>query len=252
MTLETVQSNAAPFFLKGGDIGVVVCHGFTGSPQSMRYLGERLHAAGLTVIGPRLKGHGEAPAALATATAADWIASVDDAIQTLRAHCSQIFMLGQSMGGTLTLYTAAMHRDLLRGVITINAAVRLSRPDMAAMAFDRSLPETVPGVGSDIKDRTVSEVAYPVVPVVAFRQLYALIGVTHDLLPRVQCPTLVITARDDHVVDPANGPLIAGKVGARRVEMAWLDNSYHIASMDHDKDLIVQLADRFIRSVAER
>lgn len=249
MTVQTVQPSAEPFFFKGGDIGVVVCHGFTGSPQSMRYLGERLHAAGHTVIGPRLKGHGETPAALAQATAADWIASVDEAIQTLRGHCSQIFMLGQSMGGTLTLYTAAMQPELLRGVITINAAVRLSRPDMAALAFDRRLPDTVPGVGSDIKDPTVAEVAYPEVPVVAFRQLYALMGVAHDLLPRVQCPALVITARDDHVVDPANGPLIAGKVGAKRVEMAWLDNSYHIASMDHDKDLIVTLAERFIRSV---
>ncbi len=250
MSDEPILQGAEPFFFKGNDIGVLVCHGFTGTTQSMRYLGEQLHGAGYTVIGPRLKGHGVSPAAMARSTAADWVESVEQALDELRKHCSQIYMTGLSMGGTLTLHTAAKHADVIKGAIPINAAVQLSSPDMAGLAFGRGLPDTVPGIGSDIKDPNSKELAYAEVPVAAFRQVYALMAATHDLLPRVKCPTLVITAREDHVVSPSNGPLIAGKVGANRVEMAWLENSYHVATIDNDKALIARLAIDFIKSIA--
>ncbi len=252
MSDESILPGAEPFFFKGNDVGVLISHGFTGNPQSMRYLGEQLHAAGYTVVGPRLKGHGVSPTAMARTTAADWVESIEEALDELRKHCSQIYMTGQSMGGTLTLHTAAKHADVIRGAITINAAVQLSSPNMAGLAFGRGLPDTVPGIGADIKDPNVKELAYAEVPVVAFRQVYALMAVTHDLLPLVKCPTLVITSREDHVVNPNNGPLIASKVGASRIEMAWLGNSYHVATIDNDKALIAELAINFIKSIAGR
>jgi carboxylesterase len=252
MNDESILPGAEPFFFKGNDIGVLVCHGFTGTTQSMRYLGEQLHGAGYTVIGPRLKGHGTTPAAMAGTTAADWIESVEEALAELRKICSQIYMTGLSMGGTLTLFTAGSHPEVIKGAIPINAAVQLGNADMAGLAFGRNLPATVPGIGSDIKDPDSKELAYAEVPVPSFRQIYALMAVTHDLLPRVKCPTLVITAREDHVVSPSNGPLIAGKVGANRVELVWLENSYHVATLDNDKALIARLAIDFIKSIAGR
>ena len=113
----------------------------------------------------------------------------------------------------MTLYTAASHADVIKGAIPINAAVQIGNPDMAGLAFGRGLPDTVPGIGSDIKDPNSKELAYAEVPVVAFRQVYALAAVTHDLLPRIKCPTLVITSREDHVVDPGNGPRIVCRRG---------------------------------------
>lgn len=249
---ESILPGAEPFFLAGNDIGVLVCHGFTGTTQSMRYLGEQLHGAGYTVIGPRLKGHGVSPAAMAETTAQDWIDSVDEALAELRKTCSQIYMAGLSMGGTLTLFTAAMHADLIRGAIPINALVMVGKPEMAALAFDRSMPATVPGIGSDIKDPDSVELAYREVPVPAFRQVYALAAVTHDLLPRIKCPMLVIQSRVDHVVDPSNGPRIAGGVGSDRVELVWLNDSFHVATIDNDKQLIADKAIAFIRSIAGR
>lgn len=252
MTDEPILPGAEPFFFQGNDIGVLVCHGFTGSTQSMRYLGEQLHAAGYTVIGPRLKGHGTSPADMARSTAADWIASVEEALATLRDTCSQVFITGLSMGGTLTLYTAARHPELIRGAIPINATVHIGNADMAALAFDPAAPATVPGIGSDIKAPGVKELAYPDVPTAAIRQLFALVGVTRALLPRVKCPTLVMQSRDDHVVEPENGGRIARLLGASQVELQWLDDSYHVATLDFDKALIARKAVAFIRSIAGR
>jgi carboxylesterase len=250
MTDETILAGAEPFFFKGNDIGVLLCHGFTGTTQSMRYLGEQLHGAGYTVIGPRLKGHGISPQAMASTTAGDWIDSVDEALVELRKTCSQIFMAGLSMGGTLTLYTAAKHADVIKGAIPINAVVHIGKAEMAGAALDRSMPEMVPGIGSDVKDPNVTELAYKEVPVSAFSQIYALAAVTQDLLPLIKCPTLVIQSREDHVVNPGNGPRIVGLVGSKRVELLWLEDSYHVATIDHDKDLIAQQAIAFIRSIA--
>lgn len=249
MNDDDILPGAEPFHFEGNDIGVLVCHGFTGTPQSMRPLGERLAQAGYTVIGPRLAGHGITPQAMARSTVSDWIASVDEALASLQQRCSQVFMAGLSMGGTLTLYSAAKHTELIRGAITINASVQSNAPDRANLTFDSHAPETVPGIGSDIKAPGVSELAYREVPVAAFRQIYSLLGVTRDLLPRVRCPTLVLQSRTDHVVDPRNGPRIVRLIGAPRVELQWLDNSYHVATLDNDRELIADKTIAFIRSI---
>ena len=141
MNSETIMPGAEPFFFSGNDVGVLVCHGFTGTTQSMRPLGQALAAAGYTVIGPRLKGHGVTPQAMAKTTAADWISSVDEGLAELRKTCSQLFMVGLSMGGTLSLYTAAKHADVINGVIPINAPLQIGSPDLAGLALDPAMPK---------------------------------------------------------------------------------------------------------------
>jgi carboxylesterase len=251
MSEEKVLSGAEPFFLRGGNgTGVLLSHGFTGSTQSMRYLGEALHRLGYTVSAPRLKGHGVSPAAMAKSTAGDWIQSIEEALEELRGACSRLVVGGLSMGGTLTLYMAGRYPDLFAGAVPINAALHVDSPDLAALAFDRQAPFTIPGIGSDIKDPASKELAYAEVPVAAIKEIYGLFAVTRDLLPRIKCPMLILQSREDHVVPPANGRTIAGLVGSARVELVWLENSYHVATIDHDKDRICAEMHRFIAALA--
>jgi carboxylesterase len=248
MSEKQVMTGAEPFFFEGGEVGCLVCHGFTGSTQSMRFLGEFLASeGGLTVAGPRLPGHGTSVEDMARSTAEDWIRSVEAGLQTLQEKFSKIFITGLSMGGTLTLYMAAMHPDIIRGAVPINGAVFVNNPDMAGLAFMDAAPATVPGVGGDIKKPGVTELAYADVPVPAIRQLYALMSVTRELLPRVTCPTLVIQSRDDHVVVPDNAPFIIDHAGAEDKRLLWLENSYHVATLDHDQELIARETLQFIR-----
>jgi carboxylesterase len=252
MSNTEVIKGAEPFFFKGSDIGVLVSHGFTGTPQSMRYYGEALHRAGYTVAGPLLKGHGTSPADMAKTTATDWIGSLKEALDQLRPVCKLIFITGLSMGGTLTLYMAGKYPDVFAGAIPINGCIQMESPDMAAMVLDTQSPPFLPGVGNDIKDPNSIELAYDEAPLSAFREAYMLNNVTRDLLPRIQCPTLIMHSREDHVINPSNLRAIAGLVGANRVETLWLENSYHVATIDNDKDFICEQACRFIRSIADR
>jgi carboxylesterase len=244
-----ILPGAEPFYFEGNEVGCLVSHGFTGTTQSMRFLGEFLaREGGFTVVGPRLKGHGTTPEDMAQTTAEDWVRSVEEAMHTLQESCEKLFITGLSMGGTLTLYMAAMYSGVFAGAVPINAAVLLRNPDMAGLAFAPDAPPTVPGVGSDIKKPGEVELAYPVVPVPAIQHLYALMAVTRELLPRVTCPTLVFQSRDDHVVVPDNAPYILEHVGAREKRLVWLRDSYHVATLDNDKELIAQETLRFIQA----
>jgi carboxylesterase len=249
MTEPQIMRGAEPFYFEGGDVGCLVSHGFTGTTQSMRFLGEFLANEGrLTVCGPRLKGHGTSVEDMARSSAEDWIRSVEAGLQKLRERCSRIFMTGLSMGGTLTLYMAAMHPDVIRGAIPINGAVFINNSDLAGLAFMAKAPATVPGVGGDIKKPGVTELAYQDVPVPAIRQIYALMSVTRELLPRVNCPTLVTQSRDDHIVVPENAAYIMDNIGSQDKRLLWLENSYHVATLDHDKELIAGEILKFIQS----
>ncbi len=251
MTEYPILPGAEPFYFEGSDIGVLVSHGFTGTTQSMFFLGQYLaEKGGFTVIGPRLKGHGTTPADMAQSTAEDWVRSVEHAMEKLQTRCRKIFITGLSMGGTLTLYMAAMYPKVFAGAAPINGAVFLKNPGFAGLAYGLGLPETVQGVGSDIKQPGVVELAYPVVPVPAVRQIYSLMGATHDLLPNIVCPILVFQSREDHVVHPDNAPVIFGHVSSVDKALVWLENSYHVATLDNDKELIAGELLKFIQRLA--
>jgi len=243
-----IMPGAEPFFYEGNEIGVLVSHGFTGTTQSVRFLGQYLaEKGGFTVIGPRLKGHGTHPDEMANSTAEDWIRSIEEALETLQARCKKLFITGLSMGGTLSLYMAGMYPDTFSGTAPINGAIFLKNPDFARLAFGRNLPREVPGVGSDIKQPGITELVYPVVPVAAVRQIYALMGATRDLLGDIRCPALIFQSRDDHVVHPDNAPFIYENIASTDKELIWLENSYHVATLDYDKELIAEKILAFIR-----
>ncbi len=250
MNEPQILAGAEPFYAEGGKIGVLISHGYTGCPQSMRYLAEKLAEAGFTVALPRLKGHGTTPADMATSTASEWIADLETAMQWLQQRCDTLFMTGLSMGGTLTLYMAGEYQDVFKGIIPINALVVANNPLLAMLAYMRNAPPEVPGVGNDIKAEGVTELAYPVVPVPTIKELCALAKVTEELLPRITCPVLSMVSRDDHVVPPMNGEYILSHVATSDKRLLWLENSYHVATLDNDKDLIVQNIIEFIKARA--
>jgi carboxylesterase len=247
MKESKVMPGAEPFFFEGNETGVLLSHGFTGTTQSMHFIGEALNRdGGFTTMGVRLRGHGTRPEEMARASAEEWICDLETALGTLHRRCKRVFIGGLSMGGTLTLYMAAMHPEVICGAMPVNAAIFLNNPDMAGLALRAGAPASVPGVGADIKKPGQIELVYPVVPVPAIRQLYALMAVTEDLLPRVVCPALIFTSTEDHVVPPANGPFIMERLGSQDKRLVWLENSYHVATLDNEKERIAEEMVAFI------
>ncbi len=248
MTEPRVLAGAEAFYAENGTIGVLVSHGYTGSPQSMYYLAEGLARAGFTVALPRLKGHGTTPEDMAMSTSSEWIADLEKACTWLEHRCETLFVTGLSMGGTLTLFMAGQHPHRFAGIIPINAILFMNNPDFASLAYMSPAPAEVQGIGNDIQAEGVTELAYPVVPVPTIKEACALTKVTEEMLPRITCPALILVSRNDHVVPPANADYIFQKLHNPDKQLVWLENSYHVATLDNDKDLILQKSIDFVHA----
>lgn len=247
---EEVWPDAQPFFFEGGKTGVLVVHGFTGCTQSMRPLGEGLADAGFTVSGPRLPGHGTSVEDMSHRTWEEWTGEAERALRDLKNICERVFVTGLSMGGTITCWLGEKYADDLAGLMPINAAVAKLNPLLPLTTVSKFFLKTIPGVGSDIKDPQVQESCYDKVPVRAAAELYELMKITRRDLPRITAPILVFTSREDHVVPPANGPYILEHVSSRDKELLWLENSYHVATLDYDRELIIARCTEFMRRLS--
>ena len=243
-----IWDDAQPFYFKGNSTGVLVIHGFTGCTQSMLPYGKALAARGYTVIGPRLPGHGTTVEDMAFRKYTEWTGEAERALQELRGQCDRVFVTGLSMGGTITLTLAAKYGDKIDGIIPLNALV-ITEPLLRLTPILKYLLKTRPGVGSDIKKPEAKESCYDQVPVAAAYELTRLLKVTREGLPRIHVPALVIASREDHVVpEPINAETIMANLGSKNKELLWLENSYHVATLDNDAALIFEKAAEFIEN----
>ena len=244
-----IMPGAAPLSATGNDVGVLVLHGFTGNPGTMRPLAEALVDAGFTVEMPRLPGHGTTIEDMMTTTWADWSGAAEAAYADLAGRCRAVVVAGLSMGGTLTAWLAARHPEAA-GIVCINPAIAAREPEVKEMVtLMLGSGETVsPGIGSDIADPDAHESAYEGTPLACALSLFEALDDLQPLLPAITCPVLLLTSTDDHVVEPASSDHLAASVSGP-VERVTLERSYHVATLDYDKELIAERSIGFIRKV---
>ncbi len=246
----SVLPGAEPIDLPGGPVGVLLSHGFTGTTQSMRPWAQHLAAAGLTVVAPRLPGHGTRWEDMAKTGFADWYGEVERAFDDLRARCETVFAMGLSMGGTLVLRLAEQRGDQVAGLVVVNASLKSERKDLKLAPVLSKVIPSLPGVGSDIRKEGVQELAYARVPLKALVSLQRAWPVVCRDLHRITCPVLAYRSRVDHVVEPISGRTLVEGLAGGRVEERILENSYHVATLDNDAPEIFEVSLEFVRTHA--
>jgi carboxylesterase len=246
-----VLKGAEPFSFDGNDVGVLVLHGFTGSTQSVRDLGVGLHRRyGFSVVAPRLPGHGTSIDDMETTGYLDWVREAETALRDLSSRKRRVFVTGLSMGGTLTLNLAARFAKLVDAIAPIAAHVGTHTEAFAEVLAMDPAPKRISGIGSDIKAPGVRELAYEETPVRCLREVAVLIALTKDLMHRIVCPSLIVHAREDHIVPAVNAIQIVNAVRSDDIRLLWLNNSYHVATLDNDKELILERVGGFFAEMA--
>ena len=235
---------------KNGHIGIVLVHGFTGSPAAMRPWAEYLNARGYSVRVPRLPGHGTKPADLNNVQWQEWPAKVAAEILELQKNCSKIFVAGLSMGGGTTLNIAASHGEKLSGIILVNPMmhVRGVSPKLAflisrVIKFGKS-------VGNDIKRKGVTEYSYDKLPYRGIYQLLTMLKLTRAALPSITVPMQLFHSLDDHTLPVSNTEIVMKEIGSVNKSRIELLNSYHVATLDFDADLIFANSLTFIEGLS--
>ncbi|MFI9647556.1 alpha/beta hydrolase [Streptomyces sp. NPDC052040] len=245
-----VLPGAEPYRHEGGEIGVLLCHGFTGSPQSLRPWAEYLAGHGLTVSLPLLPGHGTRWEDMQLTGWHDWYAEVDRALRVLTERCTQVFVAGLSMGGALALRLAARHGEAVSGVMVVNPANKVHGLSAYALPVARHLVRTTKGIASDIAKEGSTEVGYDRVPLHSAHSLRNFFRVVDGELPQVTQPLLLLHSPQDHVVPPVDSARILGRVSSTDVREVLLEQSYHVATLDHDADRIFEESLAFIGRLA--
>jgi carboxylesterase len=245
-----VLSGTEPFAFPGGDVGVLLLHGFTGSPQGLRPWGEALRDGGHRVLCPLLPGHGTHWKDLAGARAGEWIQTSEAALNDLAGRCRTVVICSLSFGSALALHLAATRPEQVAGVVTVNASLYHKDRRLVLLPLMKFLVATAPGVGSDLADSAEKELAYERVPLKTFASALAFQRQVRAELPRVRQPLLCYVSRQDHVVDPGCTTYLADHVASSDVQVSWLERSYHVATLDYDRQVIFDGSLAFIRRIA--
>lgn len=233
----------------GSRVGVLVCHGFTGTTQSMRPIAQRCIEQGWTVRMPRLPGHGTTWQDLNKTVWTDWYGAVEAAYTELTKRCDQIVVVGLSLGGSLVTLLAEEKGDGVAGLVLINPAYEPRDPRLRALPVIKHLVPSLKAIGNDISKPGVTELAYERTPLKALHSAVGLWKQVARDLPQVTQPVLLLHSPQDHVVEPSNSDLLLSRISSVDVTEVLLEKSFHVATLDHDADRVLEETVKFIGRV---
>ena len=233
----------------GRRVGVLLSHGFTGSPASMVPWGQYLAEQGYAVSVPLLPGHGTTWQQMTRTVFGDYFAEIEKEFEALKARTDVVVVGGLSMGACLAIWLAAHHPTDVAGVVVVNPIVASKNRQLLALPFLKYLLKATPAIGDDIKKAGVSEHAYEKTPLKPLHSMVRAWKQVREDLPKVTAPMLLFRSAEDHVVDGTSAPIILGSVSSRDATERVLENSYHVATLDNDAPQIFEESAAFIRRV---
>ena len=218
-----MRLDSSSFTFEGGNVGCLLIHGFRGSPQEMRGLGELLAEKGFTVVGVRLAGHGDNQEVSKT-TWRDWVASAKEGLQELEGRCRRVFVVGLSVGGLIALYLAMQHH--IEGTVIMSTPISLKSWQVHLISILKYLMPWL----------------FCVVSIVE------LMRYVRENLSRVRVPVLVVQGVKDRHVPPGHAQYIHDHVGSEDKELVWFPNSGHAITLDGERELVWAKVCDFIAS----
>ena len=238
-----IEKGAEPYLLPAGKRGVLLVHGFTGSPSEMRLLANYLHEQNFTVLALRLPGHGTRVADLVDVKYQHWLSAVEDAYHVLRDLCCDISVVGLSMGGLLSLQLS--HLMPINRVVSLSAPIDITDNRVEYIWLYRLFKTYV-----HKKQKTYPDVdfhfTYDQIPIKPLNELVKLIKKTKKILPQIKTPCLVVQSKREHTVKPSSAEYIYNNISSTYKKLIWLERSGHIVTLDKERDLVFKYVCEFL------
>lgn len=239
------MEGAEPFFLPGGADGVLLIHGFTGSPAEVRMLGEFLHKEGYTVFAPRLCGHGTTVEEMANTKWPHWYSSVEDAYHILKSMCSKITVIGLSMGGLLGFKIATDYQ--VDKIVSLSTPIFIADKRLEMLPVYQMFREFAPKKRKKYADIDPKyTVGYNATPLSGISSLVELIEQVNQILPDIKEELLIIQGRCDHTVQPKSAKYIYDHVASSKKKLVWLEKSGHIVTLDMEREEVFRQIAAFL------
>ncbi|MGQ4832394.1 MAG: alpha/beta hydrolase [Candidatus Asgardarchaeia archaeon] len=246
-----IESCKPFFFEKSEDVGILLIHGFTGSPGEMRPLGEYLAEHGFTVYGILLPGHCTSPEDMNSKKWTDWANAVENGYNELvKKGIKNIFVCGLSMGGVLTLYFGELQKKV-SGLIPLSAPVEMKDKRLILLPilkhFKKFMTKKEAYQNSQEIKYELDHFSYEVIPLNALHELVKLIRITRRELSKITAPILIVQSKNDELVDPINAEIIFTNVASTDKRILWLEKSHHVVTLDIERKSMYEEIEKFIR-----
>ncbi len=243
-----IHPGCESFSAQGTRQGVLVLHGYGGSPESVMSVAKMCAAAGYTVECPRLPGHGTSIEDMLNYGFSDWVKTYTDTLNDLKSRCDEVIVFGLSFGGLMTAYLAQRNPDV-KAVVFVNpwiiphdaSLVELAKGAVEGGVFTMESMVTDPRVPNGI------EFGYAETNIKGFVEISELLPTVLDV-SKIKVPALLFSSREDYTLPVANGDALVANYGGS-IERIWMENSSHVATMDVDKDLIETKTLEFLKKV---
>lgn len=241
---------AESFFLQGSSHGVLLIHGFTGSPAEMLLMGKYLNSKGLTVLGIRLAGHGTNENDLSRTTKEDWINSVIDGYSILKNCCDKISLVGHSMGGLLAIKIASIKTFKIFRLVTLAAPIFIDESlnlnllpprEECINRFVRKRPRRLQNVP------TAANLTYRLTPLISVHELVDVIKEVKKILPAVTSESLILHGKEDHTAAISSAEYIFKNIGSAQKEIKLIENMGHLLPLKEGRELIFELTSNFLQ-----
>lgn len=242
--MNNIRSDLAKeFYYKGNNTGILLIHGFTGTPSEMRLLGEYLKERGYTVKGILLKGHGTTPEDMKKCSWRDWVDSAVEGYKVLKQECDEVFAVGLSMGGILSLYLARFYG--IKGVVSLSSPMKIYGRSACIAFIQRYFRSYI--LHKPEKD-DLNIISYDKSPVKSIYELFRLIRYVKGNLRRINKPILIMQSYKDKTVEPVSANIIYNRIGSLDKSIVYLHESGHIITCDCEKERVFEEVNNFIKS----
>ncbi|WP_239342269.1 carboxylesterase [Frankia sp. CiP3] len=248
MTSELTDDEVGPFTAGETSRGVLLLHGFGGSPASMRPWARYLLGQGYRVSVPLLPGHGTTWQDLSSTRWPDWYGGAERALIELAEHCETVAVTGLSMGGSLALRLAARHPAIVRAVVLVNPSIANPNRLLFALPVLQHLVPSIRNDGPMVKKPDVPRASYDRLSLKAVRSMTLLWRDVRPRLSAVTQPLLLFRSLADGTAGELSSGIVLRGIASAEHREVLLPDSYHIATLDNDAETIFAESAAFLRT----
>ena len=242
-----IRKGAETFLLKGGANGILLIHGFTGSPAELFLLGKFLNQKNFSVLGIRLAGHGTNEKDLIKTSQENWFNTVLDGWEILNGFCEKIFVVGHSMGALLALKLSTCRK--VEKIVTIAAPIFVDE----SLGAENLPPREFCGNNYVLRPcrrlKNVPPAAnqiYRRMPLISVHELFNLISDAKKFLQKIQTPLMIFHAKDDHTAQPKSSDFIFQNVNSKIVRQKFFETGGHLLPLTENREILFAEIENFI------
>ncbi|PLX71025.1 MAG: hypothetical protein C0602_03050 [Denitrovibrio sp.] len=235
-TEEVKLDDNYPQYVVKGDVGILIIHGFTGSPLEMQPVAEFLQEQGYTTYQVRLAGHGSKPENLNLTTYKDWYESARYGYFVLKRTCRKVFVMGESMGGLVALSVAGL--NFADGAILLAPCIKMRSRITNLSPFLSRFIKMLPKFEVADWSNDLSDIYYDKWPVVGIYQLLMYTRYIEANMDKFDFPVIAFQFINDAVVSgKATRDFIAKAPSADKEYFEFPDKKMHNHILASEKNV---------------